>query len=112
MYALEPQEWMQSNAADTQLYQLISIDGDRLHYAAHNATGDLNDEFELRKQPTGYNEIVERDVLEKQRLPAKPSREQLIMAVAALLALAAFFLALKGLRWWSMRKKKPAQSAK
>ena len=37
-------------AEDTQLYQIITVDGDELRYKAHTATGELYDAFTLRKQ--------------------------------------------------------------
>lgn len=50
MYKLdEKANWMQSKASDTQLYQLIKIDGDNLHYEARTANGSLYDSFELNK---------------------------------------------------------------
>lgn len=51
MYGLEKEPWMQSSAADTQLYQLITIDGDTLHYEARTANGTLYDTFDLTKAP-------------------------------------------------------------
>ncbi len=44
--------------ADTQLYQVISIDGPVLHYEAHTATGDIYDAFTLKKQPRAPNEMI------------------------------------------------------
>ena len=41
---------MQRSAEDTQLYQIITIDGDRLRYEARTAVGDLYDAFELQKR--------------------------------------------------------------
>ena len=49
MYKLEDAKWMQAKAADTQLYQLINIDGDRLTYEARTANGEVYDRFELVK---------------------------------------------------------------
>jgi len=60
MYTLENTEWTQVSAADTQLYQVIKIDGDTLHYEAHTATGELYDLFELHKSAKGVNTILER----------------------------------------------------
>jgi hypothetical protein len=74
MYELGEQPWMRRSAERTQLYQLVSIDGDRLHYAAKTAAGTLFDEFELRKQPAGGNVLVERGQLEAER--AKPPAEK------------------------------------
>jgi len=50
MYKLEKADWMQSSVADTQLYQLIKIDGDTLHYEARTANGTLYDSFDLKKK--------------------------------------------------------------
>jgi hypothetical protein len=47
-------------AADTQLYQIITIDGDELHYEARTAVGDLYDAFSLRKTPNAPNVYVDR----------------------------------------------------
>ena len=47
-------------ATDTQLYQIITIDGDELRYEARTAVGDLYDAFTLRKQSEGPNEYVDR----------------------------------------------------
>jgi 3',5'-cyclic AMP phosphodiesterase CpdA len=49
MYKLEEAPWMQSKATDTQLYQLITIEGDTLHYEARTANGQLYDSFDLTK---------------------------------------------------------------
>jgi 3',5'-cyclic AMP phosphodiesterase CpdA len=73
MYAVERAPWMQRTAEDTQLYQLITIDGDRLRYEARTATGELYDAFELRKQQGRPNRLIERvpkSVPERRREPA------------------------------------------
>ncbi|QDT63495.1 purple acid phosphatase family protein [Calycomorphotria hydatis] len=46
-------------AEDTQLYQVITIDGDTLRYEARTAIGDLYDAFELKKRPGEINELIE-----------------------------------------------------
>jgi len=46
-------------AADTQLYQVITIDGDELKYEARTATGSPYDGFTLRKRDGQANEMVE-----------------------------------------------------
>jgi hypothetical protein len=48
-YKLEKEDWMVASAADTQLYQLIRIDGDTLHYEARTANGTIFDSFDLNK---------------------------------------------------------------
>lgn len=49
MYKLDEEPWMVSSIADTQLYQLIKIDGDVLSFEARTATGELYDSFQLIK---------------------------------------------------------------
>ncbi|MCA9231309.1 MAG: exo-alpha-sialidase [Planctomycetales bacterium] len=46
-------------AEDTQLYQIISVEGDQLRYQAKTATGALYDAFTLKKQEGAPNELVE-----------------------------------------------------
>ncbi|QDU42448.1 Calcineurin-like phosphoesterase [Symmachiella dynata] len=47
-------------AEDTQLYQIITVDGDELRYDARTATGALYDAFTLRKRDGEVNELIER----------------------------------------------------
>jgi len=115
MYTVEEESWMKSSAQDTQLYQLITIDGDKLHYEARTARGDLYDEFELRKSEGAGNQIVERDQLDSERsVQESPSRKQLILAVAAMLGIAVFFGAVKAGRWLGRKRaaKTPASETK
>lgn len=67
MYELGQQPWMASSGEKKQLYQLVRIDGDRLHYASYTAAGTLYDEFELRKQADKTNRLVERAALDQER---------------------------------------------
>ncbi|MCS6776754.1 MAG: metallophosphoesterase family protein [Chloroherpetonaceae bacterium] len=60
MYNLEREPWMRRVAEDTQLYQVIQVDGDRLRYEAYTATGELYDAFELRKRADGPNRLIDR----------------------------------------------------
>ncbi len=60
MYEHSRPEFMKRVAEDTQLYQVITIEGDTLHFAAKTALGDLYDAFELHKQGPGQpNRLVE-----------------------------------------------------
>ena len=43
-----------------QLFQVISIDGDKLSYKSYTATGELFDAFDLVKNKNGSNSFVER----------------------------------------------------
>jgi hypothetical protein len=67
MYELGKQPWMVNSAQKKQLYQLVRINGDKLHYAAYTAAGTLYDEFELRKRKDKTNQMVEREELDKER---------------------------------------------
>jgi 3',5'-cyclic AMP phosphodiesterase CpdA len=77
MYNLDREPWMSRAAEDTQLYQLIHVNGDRLRYEARTAIGEVYDAFELRKQQNGRpNRILERvpeDMPERLRPPAPPA---------------------------------------
>ncbi len=59
MYDLTRADWMQRAAEDTQLFQRIRIDGDRLRYESYTARGALYDAFELVKQDGRPNEMIE-----------------------------------------------------
>lgn len=50
MYNLEPQDWMARAAEDTQLYQIIRVEGNVLRYEARTAIGTLYDSFRLTKR--------------------------------------------------------------
>lgn len=54
-------------AEDTQLYQVITIDGDELRYTAKTATGVLYDGFTLKKREGKSNQLIE-------QVPATPQR--------------------------------------
>lgn len=62
MYDLdrEPRAEMRRVAEDTQLYQIIAIDGPVLRYEARTATGQAYDGFTLKKRPGAPNEMIER----------------------------------------------------
>ncbi len=60
MYNLNRQSWMKRVAEDTQLYQIIHINGDTLEYEARTATGALYDSFVIKKRPGRPNQLVER----------------------------------------------------
>lgn len=51
MYKIDVEpHWMDVFAEDTQLFQIISIDGDTLNYHAYKASGDVFDSFKLIKK--------------------------------------------------------------
>lgn len=51
--------FMKRIAEDTQLYQIIHVDGDKLTFEARTALGKLYDSFELHKQNGTINKLVE-----------------------------------------------------
>ncbi len=58
---------------DVQLFQIISIDGNELHYVARTATGQPYDGFTLKKRDGQPNELIEQVPDTPQHLrPAKP----------------------------------------
>ena len=67
MYKLDRKEWIHRAAEDTQLFQVITVDGDSLHYAARTATNDLYDAFDLVKRPGQANALIE-------HVPGTPER--------------------------------------
>ncbi|WP_170252530.1 purple acid phosphatase family protein [Adhaeribacter aerolatus] len=50
MYTLGNKEWIGRGAENTQLYQIITIEQDKLIYKSITTTGELYDAFELHKQ--------------------------------------------------------------
>ncbi|MEY4006013.1 MAG: hypothetical protein RLZZ221_2109 [Verrucomicrobiota bacterium] len=71
MYDLSPGDrWAARFAEDTQLYQIITVDGDELRYEARTATNRLYDAFTLRKRAGRANELVEALPPENRRPPA------------------------------------------
>lgn len=67
MYGAQRQPFMRRVAEDTQLYQIVHIDGGTLRFESRMATGELYDAFTLKKQPGRVNEVIE-------QVPATPPR--------------------------------------
>lgn len=59
MYENSKYQFMKRIGEDTQLYQVIHIDGDKLRFEARTAIGELYDAFELHKQTGKTNRLVE-----------------------------------------------------
>jgi hypothetical protein len=68
MYPLAPERWdlfteqgavLRRTAENTPFFQVISIDGDALHYEARTATGLLYDAFRIDKSNRGQNTVTE-----------------------------------------------------
>lgn len=69
MYELKKDIAMPRSAEDTQLYQIITVDGDTLRYEARTAVGDLYDAFDLRKRRELPNQLIE-------KVPGTPERHR------------------------------------
>jgi len=67
MYNLTRTDWAVRKAEDTQLFQIVSVFGDRLEFEARTATGRLYDAFTLRKRPGQPNELIEMPGKERRR---------------------------------------------
>lgn len=72
MYDITSDEWAVRTAEDTQLFQIITVDGDELRYAARTATNRLYDAFTLKKRPGQANALIEALPPENRR----PAREE------------------------------------
>lgn len=59
MYTVAKRPFVHRSAQNKQLYQIITIADDELHYEARTATGKLYDAFMLRKRKGQINELVE-----------------------------------------------------
>ena len=84
MYDLQRHAFMVRQAHDTQLYQIIHVDGEKLHYEAYTAIGEVYDAFTLTKHSGGINTLTEEIPDTPERLgppvvatPAKKASEAL-----------------------------------
>ncbi len=59
MYDIGLQNWMDRAASNTQLYQVITVDHDKLAFKAYTVNGDVYDAFDLNKDEVGSNTLVE-----------------------------------------------------
>lgn len=59
MYEVDPKPFMTRVAEETQLYQIIHIDGGTLRYEARTAVGEIYDAFTLRKRPGQINDLID-----------------------------------------------------
>lgn len=66
MYELKKNGWddyeaeRDRAAENTQLFQVIRIEGDKLSFESYTAVGELYDAFDLEKQANGVNKFIER----------------------------------------------------
>ena len=72
MYNVSTDGFAVRTAEDTQLYQIIKVGPDELHYEARTATGRLYDAFTLKKQTGAANALIE-SLPPQRRRPATPA---------------------------------------
>lgn len=58
-YDIGLQDWMDRAASNTQLYQVITVEQNKLSFKAFTVNGDLYDAFDLNKDKAGSNTLVE-----------------------------------------------------
>ena len=75
MYDNSRLDFMKRVAEDTQLYQVIHVDGDTLRYESRTAVGQLYDAFVLKKQENSINKLIELnpDVRQNQQPEVEPT---------------------------------------
>lgn len=83
MYNLERQAWMQRAAEDTQLFQVIRINGDKLLYESRTARGLLYDAFELGKRKGKANKLTNRPIPMKEICRTEEEKQRLEREAAA-----------------------------
>lgn len=83
-YTLERKPEQKRTAEGTQLFQVISIDGDTLRLEARTALGDLYDAFTLKKRPGQPNELIEQGPGTPERHPKAPGERARTPAKPAL----------------------------
>ncbi|MEM7374443.1 MAG: metallophosphoesterase [Bacteroidota bacterium] len=59
MYSLSTDKWMDRAASNTQLYQVIQLNGDSLTFKAYTTTGELYDAFALIKRGDDSNRFID-----------------------------------------------------
>jgi hypothetical protein len=59
LYEAGNKSWMQFKGGNLQLFQEITIEGNKLNFKAYTAVGELFDQFYLEKNKNGKNKFVE-----------------------------------------------------
>jgi hypothetical protein len=98
-YTVEDHPWMHEHGTGRQLYQIITIDGDTLHYESRTAAGELYDIFELRKQSDRSNILVEKSQIDAEaRRWGGLTRNQTLWVVGGLSLLVLSIAGVKAIR--------------
>lgn len=59
MYVSGLTDWIDRAAMETQLYQLVHVNGDTLTFEAFTTIGDLYDKFQIVKKPAGGKQFID-----------------------------------------------------
>ena len=62
MYTSQDQDWMVKRGEFTQLFQIISVTKDTIHYGAYTPLGGLYDAFDLIKDANGNKKLINKEV--------------------------------------------------
>ena len=57
MYRQDAEPWWKTGFANTQMWQAITIEGDKLLFRAYDASGSVADQFVLTRMKNGSNRI-------------------------------------------------------
>lgn len=68
MYDVSDDPWMDRKARNTQLFQIITIDGNKLAFQSFTAHGELYDAFDLEKKKGKPNKLVNKIPNTQERL--------------------------------------------
>jgi hypothetical protein len=98
-YPVDNTKWMVRKGQGIQTFQVITIDGDKLTFEARTALGDIYDSFTLTKQPDGKANALTDGAHDPRSVPAsEPGEPWSLVAVAVIVLLAAFLVAVRVLR--------------
>lgn len=73
MYDIKGGDWAVRAAEDTQLFQIVTVNGDELRFEARTAVNRLYDAFTLKKRAGQPNELIELLPAERRRPAAEPT---------------------------------------
>jgi hypothetical protein len=106
MYGLRREPWMKRGGQGMQMYQVVTVDGDRLRYEARTATGELHDAFELVKQPGRINQLIEQLPPDPDAIPpAADARQTAVIAAAVAVLLGLLLWMIRTARRTAQRKR-------
>ncbi len=67
VYEVGDKSWIEKGGSNIQLYQEVTISGNRMRFDAYTADGVLFDRFELKKRTNGTNRFIDLDPVKRRR---------------------------------------------